>query len=106
MKPVFIVSPIDVDITALTKELHRLCSSPHTFFLVISHAYVGQDYSVQKNVGKISLEQIDSVSFTKLAHETSTSSSCGFCMRMNEINRNMEIYGMDFMTPGENKTCL
>lgn len=27
-----------------------------------SHAYVGQDYSIQKNVGKISLEQIDSVS--------------------------------------------
>lgn len=29
-----------------------------------SHAYVGQDYSIQKNVGKISLEQIDSVSCT------------------------------------------
>lgn len=28
-----------------------------------SHAYVGQDYSIQKNVGKISLEQIDSVSY-------------------------------------------
>ncbi|XP_078397959.1 DNA primase large subunit isoform X3 [Cetorhinus maximus] len=27
----------------------------------LSHAYVGQDYSVQKNVGKISLEQIDSL---------------------------------------------
>uniref|UniRef100_A0A7N8XZX8 DNA primase large subunit n=1 Tax=Mastacembelus armatus TaxID=205130 RepID=A0A7N8XZX8_9TELE len=27
----------------------------------LSHAYVGQDYSIQKNVGKISLEQIDSV---------------------------------------------
>ncbi|KAI3363125.1 hypothetical protein L3Q82_011777 [Scortum barcoo] len=26
----------------------------------LSHAYVGQDYSIQKNVGKISLEQIDS----------------------------------------------
>ncbi|XP_068613145.1 DNA primase large subunit-like [Brachionichthys hirsutus] len=25
----------------------------------LSHAYVGQDYSIQKNVGKISLEQID-----------------------------------------------
>lgn len=30
--------------------------------LSFSHAYVGQDYSIQKNVGKISLEQIDSVS--------------------------------------------
>ncbi|KAJ8248176.1 hypothetical protein GJAV_G00239180 [Gymnothorax javanicus] len=28
----------------------------------LSHAYVGQDYSVQRNVGKISLEQIDSLS--------------------------------------------
>uniref|UniRef100_A0A665X786 DNA primase large subunit n=1 Tax=Echeneis naucrates TaxID=173247 RepID=A0A665X786_ECHNA len=28
----------------------------------LSHAYVGQDYSFQKNVGKISLEQIDSLS--------------------------------------------
>uniref|UniRef100_A0A8C9YXS3 DNA primase large subunit n=1 Tax=Sander lucioperca TaxID=283035 RepID=A0A8C9YXS3_SANLU len=28
----------------------------------LSHAYVGQDYSIQKNVGKISLEQIDSLS--------------------------------------------
>ncbi|XP_072246490.1 DNA primase large subunit [Leuresthes tenuis] len=28
----------------------------------LSHAYVGQDYSTQKNVGKISLEQIDSLS--------------------------------------------
>ncbi|KAI4812461.1 hypothetical protein KUCAC02_023847 [Chaenocephalus aceratus] len=28
----------------------------------LSHAYVGQDYSNQKNVGKISLEQIDSLS--------------------------------------------
>ncbi|XP_068183599.1 DNA primase large subunit [Antennarius striatus] len=27
----------------------------------LSHAYVGQDYSIQKNVGKISLEQIDSL---------------------------------------------
>ncbi|XP_048387930.1 DNA primase large subunit [Stegostoma tigrinum] len=27
----------------------------------LSHAYVGQNYSVQKNVGKISLEQIDSL---------------------------------------------
>ncbi|XP_047460062.1 DNA primase large subunit [Mugil cephalus] len=27
----------------------------------LSHAYVGQDYSMQKNVGKISLEQIDSL---------------------------------------------
>ncbi|XP_073729330.1 DNA primase large subunit isoform X1 [Misgurnus anguillicaudatus] len=25
----------------------------------LSHAYVGQDYSIQKNIGKISLEQID-----------------------------------------------
>ena len=32
------------------------------FFSYFSHAYVGQDYSIQKNVGKISLEQIDSVS--------------------------------------------
>lgn len=32
------------------------------FFFHFSHAYVGQDYSIQKNVGKISLEQIDSVS--------------------------------------------
>lgn len=31
-------------------------------FFFFSHAYVGQDYSMQKNVGKISLEQIDSVS--------------------------------------------
>ncbi|XP_043543379.1 DNA primase large subunit [Chiloscyllium plagiosum] len=30
----------------------------------LSHAYVGQNYSIQKNVGKISLEQIDS--FDKL----------------------------------------
>ncbi|KAJ8386337.1 hypothetical protein AAFF_G00174340 [Aldrovandia affinis] len=28
----------------------------------LSHAYVGQDYSIQKNVGKISLEQIDQLS--------------------------------------------
>lgn len=28
----------------------------------LSHAYVGQDYSVQKNIGKISLEQIDPLS--------------------------------------------
>ncbi|XP_072293495.1 DNA primase large subunit [Eucyclogobius newberryi] len=28
----------------------------------LSHAYVGQDYSIQKNVGKISLDQIDSLS--------------------------------------------
>ncbi|TMS04698.1 DNA primase large subunit [Larimichthys crocea] len=28
----------------------------------LGHAYVGQDYSIQKNVGKISLEQIDSLS--------------------------------------------
>ncbi|KAG1927144.1 DNA primase large subunit [Pimephales promelas] len=28
----------------------------------LSHAYVGQDYSIQKNIGKISLEQIDSLS--------------------------------------------
>ncbi|KAG7230170.1 hypothetical protein INR49_009890 [Caranx melampygus] len=28
----------------------------------LSHAYMGQDYSIQKNVGKISLEQIDSLS--------------------------------------------
>uniref|UniRef100_A0A1A8EHR1 DNA primase large subunit n=1 Tax=Nothobranchius kadleci TaxID=1051664 RepID=A0A1A8EHR1_NOTKA len=28
----------------------------------LSHAYLGQDYSIQKNVGKISLEQIDSLS--------------------------------------------
>ncbi|XP_048452955.1 DNA primase large subunit isoform X2 [Rhincodon typus] len=27
----------------------------------LSHAYIGQNYSVQKNVGKISLEQIDSL---------------------------------------------
>uniref|UniRef100_UPI00398E73E3 DNA primase large subunit n=1 Tax=Pristiophorus japonicus TaxID=55135 RepID=UPI00398E73E3 len=27
----------------------------------LSHAYIGQDYSVQRNVGKISLEQIDSL---------------------------------------------
>uniref|UniRef100_A0A8B9RMU7 DNA primase large subunit n=1 Tax=Astyanax mexicanus TaxID=7994 RepID=A0A8B9RMU7_ASTMX len=28
----------------------------------LSHAYVGQDYSIQKNIGKISLEQIDPLS--------------------------------------------
>ncbi|KAG7276964.1 hypothetical protein CRUP_016454 [Coryphaenoides rupestris] len=28
----------------------------------LSHAYVGQDYSIQKSVGKISLEQLDSLS--------------------------------------------
>ncbi|XP_077093246.1 DNA primase large subunit isoform X2 [Siphateles boraxobius] len=28
----------------------------------LSHAYVGHDYSIQKNIGKISLEQIDSLS--------------------------------------------
>ncbi|KAG7333842.1 hypothetical protein KOW79_002249 [Hemibagrus wyckioides] len=28
----------------------------------LSHAYVGQDYSIQKNVGKVSLEQIDQLS--------------------------------------------
>lgn len=28
----------------------------------LSHAYVGQDYSIQKNVGKISLDQIDPLS--------------------------------------------
>ncbi|CAL8359799.1 unnamed protein product [Boreogadus saida] len=28
----------------------------------LSHAYVGQDYSIQKNMGKISLEQIDPLS--------------------------------------------
>ncbi|KAL7878065.1 hypothetical protein SRHO_G00047080 [Serrasalmus rhombeus] len=28
----------------------------------LSHAYVGQDYSIQKNIGKVSLEQIDALS--------------------------------------------
>ncbi|XP_046691816.1 DNA primase large subunit [Silurus meridionalis] len=28
----------------------------------LSHAYVGQDYSIQKNIGKVSLEQIDPLS--------------------------------------------
>ncbi|XP_016149638.1 DNA primase large subunit-like [Sinocyclocheilus grahami] len=28
----------------------------------LRHAYVGQDYSIQKNIGKISLEQIDALS--------------------------------------------
>ncbi|KAA0717910.1 DNA primase large subunit [Triplophysa tibetana] len=28
---------------------------------LLSHAYVGQDYSIQKNIGKISLEQIDAL---------------------------------------------
>lgn len=32
------------------------------FALFFSHSYVGPDYSVQKNTGKISLEQIDTVS--------------------------------------------
>lgn len=40
--------------------MHRLTNS--LTILSFSHAYVGQDYSIQKNVGKISLEQIDSVS--------------------------------------------
>ncbi|XP_026856313.2 DNA primase large subunit [Electrophorus electricus] len=30
----------------------------------LSHAYVGQDYSFQKNIGKVSLEQIDPLSTT------------------------------------------
>ncbi|XP_076831502.1 DNA primase large subunit [Brachyhypopomus gauderio] len=30
----------------------------------LSHAYVGQDYSFQKNIGKVSLEQIDPLSAT------------------------------------------
>ncbi|XP_051503574.1 DNA primase large subunit-like [Myxocyprinus asiaticus] len=30
----------------------------------LSHAYVGQDYSIQKNIGKVSLEQIDPLSGT------------------------------------------
>lgn len=30
--------------------------------LFFSHSYVGPDYSVQKNTGKISLDQIDAVS--------------------------------------------
>ncbi|XP_076021141.1 DNA primase large subunit [Genypterus blacodes] len=34
----------------------------HPLLNHLSHAYVGQDYSIQKNVGKISLEQIDSLS--------------------------------------------
>lgn len=59
------------------KEYSLICHSPdifHVFFFFFhfglfflchfSHAYVGQDYSIQKNVGKISLEQIDSVSRT------------------------------------------
>lgn len=48
----------------LLKEYSLTCHSPDifTFFSHFSHAYVGQDYSIQKNVGKISLEQIDSVS--------------------------------------------
>uniref|UniRef100_A0A8C7WMW1 DNA primase large subunit n=1 Tax=Oryzias sinensis TaxID=183150 RepID=A0A8C7WMW1_9TELE len=33
----------------------------HPLLNHLSHAYLGQDYSIQKNVGKISLEQIDSV---------------------------------------------
>ncbi|XP_015218762.2 DNA primase large subunit isoform X2 [Lepisosteus oculatus] len=37
----------------------------------LSHAYVGQDYSIQKNIGKVSLEQIDSMS----------TSSFPLCMR-------------------------
>lgn len=38
-----------------------------SFFIwsYFSHAYVGQDYSIQKNVGRISLEQVDSVSHTE-----------------------------------------
>lgn len=40
--------------------MHRLTN--FRTILSFSHAYVGQDYSIQKNVGKISLEQIDSVS--------------------------------------------
>lgn len=43
--------------------------SPDIFILsYFSHAYVGQDYSIQKNVGKISLEQIDSVSCSDHDH--------------------------------------
>uniref|UniRef100_A0A3P9IV28 DNA primase large subunit n=1 Tax=Oryzias latipes TaxID=8090 RepID=A0A3P9IV28_ORYLA len=34
----------------------------HPLLNHLSHAYLGQDYSIQKNVGKISLEQIDSLS--------------------------------------------
>lgn len=32
------------------------------FFSFFSNFYTGQDYSIQGNVGKISLDQIDSVS--------------------------------------------
>ncbi|KAI7805185.1 putative DNA primase large subunit [Triplophysa rosa] len=40
--------------------------NPKMWFILIcslccSHAYVGQDYSIQKNIGKISLEQIDAL---------------------------------------------
>ncbi|KAF6731524.1 DNA primase large subunit [Oryzias melastigma] len=34
----------------------------HPLLNHLSHAYLGQDYSIQKNVGKISLEQIDPLS--------------------------------------------
>lgn len=49
--------------------IHHFADIFHIFFF--SHAYVGQDYSIQKNVGKISLEQIDSVSFIESAFEMS-----------------------------------
>ena len=34
------------------------------FFFFFSHSYTGQDYSTQGNAGKISLDQIDSVSIS------------------------------------------
>lgn len=37
---------------------------------VFSHSYTGQDFSVQGNAGKISLDQIDSVSVVSSSTQT------------------------------------
>uniref|UniRef100_A0A3Q2R4L6 DNA primase large subunit n=1 Tax=Fundulus heteroclitus TaxID=8078 RepID=A0A3Q2R4L6_FUNHE len=46
---------------ALAVSIHVCFLSDVLLFLICSHSYFGQDYSGQKNVGKISLEQIDSL---------------------------------------------
>lgn len=53
------------------------------FSSYFSHAYVGQDYSIQKNVGKISLEQIDSVSY--IDHLLLKCQIWGVILSLNEV---------------------
>lgn len=46
----------------VSKEKLTFLNDAVLFALFFSHSYVGPDYSVQKNTGKIALEQIDAVS--------------------------------------------